>query len=282
MGRRARPVGAAGCVARSAAEKTRRAYLADVDAARRVGGRAGARARGPRPQAPAPVRRRPVRARRVEVDGRAQAGVDPVLLPPPRRPRRARGEPGRPRREPEARPVPAARAEGGRGRLRCSTRSRHRRRSSCATARCSSSPTPPGCARRSSSNLDVTDADSDAEELRVHGKGGEEARRPGRRAGLARARRLPRARAARCWHARATQRPSPRSSSRRAAGGSAPPDVRRRLTGLDAARRDRRGRRRTRCGTRSRPTCWRAVRICARSRSCSATRPSARPRHTLG
>ena len=49
-------------------------------------------------------------------------------------------------------------------------------------------------------------------------------------------------------------------------------DVRRRLRVVGAPRRDPgRASTRTRSGTRSRPTCWRAARTCARSRSCLAT-----------
>jgi site-specific recombinase XerD len=40
--------------------------------------------------------------------------------------------------------------------------------------------------------------------------------------------------------------------------------------------------RRTRCATRSPPTCSTAAPTCGRSRSCSATLPSPRPRSTLG
>ena len=112
-------------------------------------------------------------------------------------------------------------------------------------------------------------------------EGRQGARRPGRRAGLARARTLTSSAAARCSHARATRANAP-SSSRRAAAGSAHPICGAGCAPGRGARAPRRGRRRTRSGTRLRPICWREGPICARSRSSSATRPSARPRHTLG
>ena len=49
-----------------------------------------------------------------------------------------------------------------------------------------------------------------------------------------------------------------------------------------ARRRSPAGSPRTRCATRSPPTCSRAARTCARSRSCSGTRASPRPRSTRG
>ena len=59
-------------------------------------------------------------------------------------------EPGRPGRLAAQAAQAAQAAARRRGGARCSTASRPARRSSCATARCSSSPTPAGCAARRS------------------------------------------------------------------------------------------------------------------------------------
>ncbi len=61
-----------------------------------------------------------------------------------------------------------------------------------------------------------------------------------------------------------------------------PSDVRRRLALWVARPPSPAASRRMRCATPSRPTCSRAARTCARSRSCSATRASRRPRSTPG
>ena len=61
-----------------------------------------------------------------------------------------------------------------------------------------------------------------------------------------------------------------------------PSDVRRRLARGCARPPSPAASRRTRCATRSRPTCSRAGPTCARSRSCSGTRASRRPRSTHG
>ena len=127
-------------------------------------------------------------------------------------------------------------------------------------------------------NLDVASADPDAEELRVEGKGG----RPGSsRSGEPAWRaleRLPRPAGGPALACRATAR---RCSSRRAAGGCPRPTCGGGC-GSSAPRGVQAGSRRTRCGTRSPRTCWREAPTCARSRSCSDMRPSARPRPTLG
>ena len=105
------------------------------------------------------------------------------------------------------------------------------------------------------------------------GQGRPHARRPGRRARLARAGPLPDPRQAAldCGDSDALFL----SKSGRRLSTS---DVRRRLSSRPAASASPR----TRCATRSPPTCWRAAPTCARSRSCWAMRPSARPRRTLG
>ena len=97
-------------------EKTRRAY--GVDLAQLAEWAAGAGPAARRTLDPRELRHfAGVVSERgaIEVDGRAQAGGDPDLLPPSGRARRARGEPGRPRRQPEEGLVPAAgpEARGG-------------------------------------------------------------------------------------------------------------------------------------------------------------------------
>ena len=110
--------------------------------------------------------------------------------------------------------------------------------------------------------LDTHSADPDGEEVRVEGKGGRTRVVPVGRARLARARPLPEPRPARARRRRRARR----CSSRRAAGGCRPPTC-----GAGCKLQARRGSasRRTRCATPSPPTCSRAGRTCARSRSCS-------------
>ena len=98
------------------------------------------------------------------------------------------------------------------------------------------------------------------------------------RAGLAGARGLPRPRAGPRWR----PSPTPRCSSPRAAGGCPRPTSAGAWRWPCAAPRSRPASRRTRCATRSPPICSRVERTSDRSRSCSGTRPSARPRPTLG
>ena len=98
-------------------------------------------------------------------------------------------------------------------------------------------------------------------------------RGPGRRARLEGARALSGARAARARPATAR-----RSSSRRADAACRP-----RTSGAGCGFRPAApASLRTRCATRSRPIYSREEPICGRSRSCSGTPPSARPRRTLG
>ena len=123
------------------------------------------------------------------------------------------------------------------------------------------------CAPRSWSASTSARCDFDAEEVRVEGKGGQDAHRPGRRAGAAGARALPRARASRAgrWRPR-------RARAVPLEVRPAPLDLRRAAAPARLGAPGRRGRRRcprTPCATRSRPTCSTAARTCARSRSCS-------------
>ena len=129
-------------------------------------------------------------------------------------------------------------------------------------------------------NLDVASLDPDAEELRVEGKGGKTRIVP---AGEPAWRAIEAYLDARAARAARDDPPEPALflSQDRAAGSP------RRTSGggcgsRSGAPRCRPGCPRTRCATRSPPTCWRAGPICARSRSCSGTRPSARLRPTLG
>ena len=167
---------------------------------------------------------------------------------------------------------------------RCSTASRPRRRSSCATGRCSSSPTPPGCAPRSSSRSSVESIDFDAEAVRVEGKGGKTRVVPvGEHALRAIERYLARAGGARVLGRRTRARAVPLEVRPAARDLRCPPpaaDLD--ATGRGAAFRRSPTRIRTPCATRSPRTCSRAAPTCARSRSCLATQPSRRLRSTLG
>ena len=256
---------------RGAAERTRRAYGTDVGRARawaaaqglepdrrRLPGRCAATP----PSCPSAAPRPRTLARKLAVDARvlphrwsstASMAANPAdLLPAPKLPAAA-----------------AAHAQAATTSPRCSTASRPRRRSSCATARCSSSPT--RCGLRAE---ELVDLDARVDRLR---------RRAGARRGQGRQDPLRARRASpRCASSRATwsaagprcEAPtaSPRCSSPRPAGGSPPP-----TSGAACGSGRATPRRRARCirtpsGTPSRPTCWRAARTCARSRSCSATR----------
>ena len=104
-------------------------------------------------------------------DGRPQARRPARVLRDPARARRDRRQPGRPAGCAQARTGPAATSWRPTRSAACWTASPPRRRWSCATARSSRSPTPAGCAPRSSSTLDLTSVDFDAEELRIEGKG---------------------------------------------------------------------------------------------------------------
>ena len=128
-------------------------------------------------------------------------------------------------------------------------------------------------------SLDLTSIDFDAEELRVEGKGSKTRFVPAGRARPAGAGALPGARPRR---ARCRSRASPRCFSRSPGGGCRP-----RTSGgaCGCGRGTPRCRAectRTPCGTRSRRTCWRAARICVRSRSFSGMPLSRRRRSTLG
>ena len=127
--------------------------------------------------------------------------------------------------------------------------------------------------------LDVTSVDFDAEELRVEGKGVEDAHRAGRaspRCGRSRATSSAPARRS------ATATAARRCSSRSPAGGCRPPTCGGACARGRATRRCRAASHPIPCATRSRRTCSRAVPTCGRSRSFSGTLPSPRRRFTLG
>ncbi len=128
-------------------------------------------------------------------------------------------------------------------------------------------------------SLDAGSVDFDAERVRVEGKGGQDADRAGRRARAGRARALPRHAPGR--RSRSAPRSS-RCSSRSPAGASRPPTSGAGCAGGPGSPPCAAAPTRMRCGTPSRPICSRAAPTCARSRSCSVTRASPRPRSTLG
>ena len=158
-------------------------------------------------------------------------------------------------------------------------RSRPRRRSSSATARCSSSPTAAGCAPRSSSTSTSPSIDFDAEQVRVEGKGVQDPLRARRRA-----RRC--ARSPPIWSVpgrRCQRRRRPRAvSCPRAANGCRRPTSGAACGCGRGTLRRRPACTRTRSVIPSQRTCSRAARTCARSRRCSVTPASRRPRSTLG
>ena len=128
-------------------------------------------------------------------------------------------------------------------------------------------------------NLELGGLDLDAEELRVEGKGGRTRIVPAGEPAWRALRVLPRPRA-------------PRAAAPGRPGGAVP--VQERAAALHVRRAQAAGAWRcaarrcspeslhTRFATHLRPTCWRAGRTSGRSRSCSATPPSVRPRPTLG
>ena len=128
-------------------------------------------------------------------------------------------------------------------------------------------------------DLDLESIDFDAETVRVEGKGGKTRFVPAGEPAL---------RSVTRYLERGAARPGEhRRGARAAALEVRPPplDVRRAPPpeGLGAPRQRSRERSiRTPCGTRSRPTCSRAVRICGPFRSCWAIPASRRPRSTLG
>ena len=126
-------------------------------------------------------------------------------------------------------------------------------------------------------DLDTDSADFEGERLRVEGKGGKTRLVPIGEPAQQALRALPRARPRTLSSASARSR---RCSSPRAAGGFTPPTSAAGSSAGSARRRSPAASRRTRCATPSRPTCSRAARTCARSRSCSGTRVSRPPRST--
>ena len=132
------------------AEKTRRAYGVDLGQLAEWAAAHGIEPLELDRALAAPLRRRAVRARRGQVHRGPQAGGHPHLLRPDGRARRARRQPGRPRRRAPRR-TPTCRACSSPARSpSCSSACPAPARSSCATGRCSSLPTPRACAPRSS------------------------------------------------------------------------------------------------------------------------------------
>ena len=153
-------------------EKTRRAYGADLA---QLAGWAAARGLEPRELGHRDLRHFAgvVSERgRGQVDGRAQAGRDPHLLPPAGRARGARREPGRPRVEPEEGPATCPRvlkpAEVAEllERIPAATPLDLRDRAMLELAYAA------GLRAEELVNLDTASVDPDAEQVRVEGKGG--------------------------------------------------------------------------------------------------------------
>ena len=264
---------------RGAAERTRRAYGTD---AAELAGWATANGLNPQQVDYKVLRRWAARMSQRGAAPRthgAQAGVDPQPLPQPARARRGRVQPGRPAARAQA-PADAA-----------------RRRSSRTTSR--------GCSRTHPGLDAARDARPRAVRARVRqraARGG--ARRPRRhehpvrrRTGPRRGQGRPRpassrrasrrcARSPPIWSVRGRRwpapTPTPRFSCPRAANV-----CRRPMSGAACAcgrgtLRRRPGCTRTHSVIPSQRTCSRAARTCARSRRCSVTPASRRPRSTLG
>ena len=196
------------------------------------------------------------------------------------------GEPGRAAELAQARPAPAAGAAKRRGRGAAGPDPGRRRRCELRDRALFELAYASGLRAEELVSLDVESLDFDAETVRVEGKGGKTRLVPVGRARAAR-------RSSATWqrgppaHCDVRRSRRARCSCRSRAGGSSTSDVRRRLRtwarqARGAARRRSPTRIRTRCATRSRPICWRAAPICARSRNCSAMQPSRRRRSTLG
>ena len=188
-------------------------------------------------------------------------------------------EPGRAAAEPALGVPPAARPRPRRGAGPARAASPPPRRWSRATGRCSSSPTPRACAARSSSRSTSARSTSSARPSACSARAARSGSCPlGEPAQRAVAAYLERARPALVAGAeepallRLQERPPPLALGR-------DPPARHAGSGR---RRSPAASPRTRCGTPSRPTCSRAGRTCARSRSCSATRASRPRRSTPG
>lgn len=125
-------------------------------------------------------------------------------------------------------------------------------------------------------NLDLGSLDTDAEELRVEGKGKRTRVVPvGEHALRALGRWLTRGRPA-------LSAEDPALFLSKSGRRLSTSDVRRRLRTWARHAAVQGASRRTPCATPSPPTCWTGVLTCARSRSCWATRASPRRRSTLG
>ena len=135
------------------------------------------------------------------------------------------------------------------------------------------------CAPRSSSTSTLSRSTSTPSRSGSRARGQDALRARGR-AGAALGRRATSSAAGPRWPS-ADERAA-RCSSRSPAGGCRRPTSGAACGSGRATRRSRARSIRTPCGTRSRPTCSRAARTCARSRSCWAMHPSRRPRSTLG
>ena len=262
---------------------TRRAYGFDLAAVRPVGDRAGPRAgRGHHRASCAATPPRCPSAATCAGHRRAQArGAARVL------PHAARARPRRRRTPPTSSPPPSARAtlptrpQGPTRSPRCWTASRPRRRSSVRDRALFELAY--ACGLRAE---ELVDLDVGLGGLRRRGgaRRGQGRRRPascpaGEAALRAVARYLERARPA------LRDRAAPRTALFLSKSGRrlSTSDVRRRLrVWARHAAVARRRLTRTRCATRSRPTCSTAAPTCAPSRSCSATHRSPRPRSTLG
>ena len=263
--------------ARGSAANTRRAYGVDLRAVRGLGD--GARARAGLdhlPRAAHATRRRSRSAAwRASSVARKLAAVRSlyahlVAI------ERGGSESRRAAPEPEAGVAAAARARPRRDRALLD-RIPAGTRSSYATGRCSSWPTRAGCAASEIVQLDAGDPDFDSEVLRVTGKGEKTRLVPiGEPAQRALDRYLT---AARPSLEIGPRRPR-RCSCLAAAAGSRRPTFDAAWSAGCGRRRWRAESPRTRCATRSPPTCSRAAPTCARSRSCSVTRASRRPRST--
>ena len=244
----------------------------------RVGRRPRTWAHRPRPPRAAPLRGRDLRARGVEVHRCAQAGRHPRLLP---RAARTRGGGGQPRATwcpaRAATPTcPRVLKPGEVGELLeqmpAATPLELRDRAMFELAYSA------GLRAEELVNLDVESSTPTARSCGSRARAGGRACPAGEPAWRG-ARGLPRPRPARLATEPAERALLLSRSGRRLSTS----DVRRRLRAADAARgAPGRASRPTPCATRSPPICWRAARTCARSRSCSGTPPSARPRPTLG
>ena len=261
------------------AERTRRAYRSDLDQLARWASRHGLAPAGPRP--PDLRRFAGVLSERgdVEVHGGAKDRGLPLLLPAQVERGEIESNPADLVARPGVTPIcpPCSSPPRWRG---CSRACRAATRWSSATGRCFELAYSAGLRAEELVNAGRWRRRPRRRGGARGGQGRPHPGDPGRRARVASAART-------TWPAGGPSWPEPASPTRRSssprAGAGCPRPTSGAAWPVDAGGpRCRRVCRRTRSATRSPPISWRAAPTCGRSRNCWDTRPSTRPRRTLG